>query len=214
MSAAAALAFLQQQSGISVCQIADAMGTSVEVDISLRPLDTSFRICAPAFTVQCEPDDNLTLHHALYLAHPGEALVVSVSGESRAALWGELMSVSAQARGLVGTIVDGAVRDPVEIAALGYPVFARTISPRRAGKDAYGSLNEAIRCGSLTVHAGDIVVGDANGILVFPPCQLEEVLRASLEVVRKELALKQQLSEGRTLFEIAQLAVPEEEPKS
>ena len=89
-------------------------------------------------TVFCPIDDNLTLHHALQLARPGEVLVVSGGRHYSAVLWGELMSTSARARGLAGTIIDGAARDLLELKAIGYPVFARAIMPRRANKEKYG----------------------------------------------------------------------------
>jgi 4-hydroxy-4-methyl-2-oxoglutarate aldolase len=196
---------LRQLAQVSLCQIADAGGASLPVDTEIRPLHPAFRICAPARTVLCPPDDNLTVHHALHVASPGEALVVSGSGGNTTALWGELMSISAQTRGLVGTIIDGPARDPVEIAELGYPVFARSIRPRRAAKDRYGSVGEPIRCGALAINNGDIVVADSNGMLVFPEHRLAEVVERALAVARREMELKQQFRAGRTYFELADL---------
>jgi len=204
---------LQELGQISVCQIADAVGNSLAVDATIRPLDMSFRICAPTFTVLCPADDNLTLHHALHVAKPGQVLMVSGSGGHKAALWGELMSISAQSRGLFGTIIDGPARDPLEIAALKYPVFARYIQPRRATKERYGKIGEPIQFGELTVSSGDIVVADCNGIVAFPADRLAEVLEQALVVVRKEADLKEILSAGKSYFELAGLSslVPSEQ---
>ena len=206
MSTSRQLGLLQQLARISVCQIADGAGNSIAVDTSIRPLDPSFRICARARTVVCPPDDNLTLHHALHIAEPGETLVVNGSGGDQAALWGELMSISAQARGLAGTIIDGPARDPLEIAGLRYPVFARSVRPRRASKDSYGSVGEPIRCGSLSLATGDVVVADCNGMIAFSHEQLPEVLEQALKVVQKETELKGQLRAGITIFDLAGLA--------
>jgi 4-hydroxy-4-methyl-2-oxoglutarate aldolase len=182
----------------------------VAVDTQIRPLDSTFRICGPACTVLCRPDDNLTLHHALYLASPGQVLVVSGSGGDGAALWGELMSISAQSRGLVGTIIDGPARDLMEIAQLKYPVFARSICPRRASKHRYGAIGEPIQFGSLVINDGDIVVADCNGVVVFSPNTLAEVVEQTLALTRKEAELKETLRGGQTYFELAGLhsAVP------
>jgi 4-hydroxy-4-methyl-2-oxoglutarate aldolase len=197
---------LQQLGQISVCQIADGVGRSLAVDARVRPLDISFHICAPAYTVLCPPDDNLTLHHALHAATPGQVLVVSGSGGDTAALWGELMSISAQSRGLSGTIIDGPARDPLEIAALKYPVFARSIRPRRASKERYGRIGGPIQFGDMTVHYGDIVVADCNGVVSFPPSRLAAVVDQALAVVRKEAELKEAFRAGQTYFALAGLS--------
>jgi len=197
---------LQELAQMSVCQIADARGRSLALNAQIRPLDPSFRICAPAYTVICPPDDNLTLHHALHVAKPGCVLVVSGSGGDTAALWGELMSVSAQARGLGGTIIDGPARDPMEIAALKYPVFARSISPRRANKERYGSVGATVKLGAVVVNNDDIVVADCNGIAAFPPNLLVEVLEQARAVFLKEAELKQAFLSGQTYFELAGLS--------
>ncbi|MFN8007322.1 MAG: RraA family protein [Terriglobia bacterium] len=167
---------LKQFKKISVCQIIDALGPSLEFENEIRPMRSKFRICGPALTVLCAADDNLTLHHALHSAKPGDVLVVSGGGSCQAALWGELMSTSARGRGLAGTIVDGAVRDLLELRAIGYPVFARAIVPRRATKEKYGNIGAPIRCGKLQVNSGDIIFADANGITAIPPDKLEETL--------------------------------------
>lgn len=196
---------LSQLASISVCQISDGC-PSLPVEIEIRPLDPRFRVCAPAFTVLCQPDDNLTVHHALHVAEPGEVLMVAGSGGGKAAFWGEIMSISAHARGLKGTLIDGPARDPLEIAELKYPVFARSICPRRADKSHYGSIREPIQWGNLSVNPGDIVVADCNGVLVFPQNQLRQVLDQALAVVRKEADLKETMRTGKTFFELASLS--------
>jgi 4-hydroxy-4-methyl-2-oxoglutarate aldolase len=200
------LSLLEQLATVSLCQIADACGASVMLDTALQPLDRSFRVCGPAYTVVCPADDNLTLHHALHLASPGQILVVSGSGGNKAALWGELMSISAQARGLKGTIIDGPARDPQEIAALKYPVFARSIRARRASKERYGSIGQRISLSTITVQNGDIVVADCHGLAVFPQEMLPGVVEQSLAIARKERELKQILRGGQTLFEFAHMS--------
>lgn len=197
---------LRQLAQMSVCQIADARGPSLAFDTAIRPLDPSFRICALACTVLCPANDNLTLHHALHMAMPGHVLIVSGSGSDKAAFWGELMSVSAQARGLSGTIIDGPARDPLEIAALKYPVFARSICPRRANKERYGSVGAPVKIGGLLVNDGDVVVADCNGILAFPSRILAEIVEESHAVARKEAELKDVFRSGQTYFELAGLS--------
>ncbi len=187
---------------LSVCNLADALGPSCLIETGIHPLDPRFRICGIAFTVECVPGDNLTLHHALHASQADDVLVVGGSMNSNVALWGELMSMSAQSKGLGGTIVDGPVRDPLEIGALGYPVFSRAIEPRRAAKETYGRLNVPIRLGNISVSPQDVILADANGIICISRARMEEVAQLASDVVKKESIVKEQIHSGRTIFEI------------
>lgn len=189
----------------TVCQLADALGSSCSVETSLLPIDSAFRICGPALTVECAPGDNLTVHHALHLAQPGDVLVVAGSPNCDGALWGELMSISAQSKGLVGTIIDGPARDPMEIRHLGYPVFCRRFNPRRAAKEMYGRMNVPIRIGALSICPKDIVVADANGIVSIPLARADETIELASEVGQKEDKIKNQILSGYTIFDIFNL---------
>lgn len=189
----------------TVCQLADALGPSYSVETSILPIASRFRICGPALTVECASGDNLTVHHALHLAQPGDVLLVGGSPDSDGALWGELMSISAQAKGLAGTIVDGPVRDPVEIRELGYPVFCRHFNPRRAAKETYGNINIPIQVGTLLIRPGDLVLADANGIASIPSDRAQEAVALASEIVRKENQVKDEIRLGRTIFDIFNL---------
>lgn len=189
----------------SICQLADALGSSCPVETGIRPIDLRSRMCGSAFTVKCAPGDNLTLHHALHLAQPGDAIIVASSASGDGALWGELMSFSARAKCLAGTIVDGPVRDPVEIQELGYPVFCREFNPHRAAKEMYGYVNVPLRIGNISVHPGDFVLADANGIMCIPFKRLHEAVRLASEVVQKETEIKDSIRLGRSIFEVLDL---------
>jgi 4-hydroxy-4-methyl-2-oxoglutarate aldolase len=202
MQASDMIAELRQ---FTVCQLSDALGASCSIETSILPIDPQFRICGPALTVECAPGDNLTVHHALHLAQPGDVLIVGGSPNCDAALWGELMSISAQSKGVAGTIVDGPVRDPLEIRMLGYPVFCRDFNPRRATKEAYGRINVSVRIGTLSISPKDFVLADANGIASIPHARVREAIDSASEVVRKENKVKYEILAGRTIFEIFNL---------
>ncbi len=202
MRASDAIAELRQ---FSVCQVSDALGPSFPIETSIRPIDLQFRICGSALTVEGAPGDNLTVHYALHVAQPGDVLIVSGSSNGEAALWGELMSISAQSKGMAGTIVDGAVRDPVEIRALGYPVFCRHLNPRRATKETYGRINVPIQIGTLSISAEDFVLADANGIVSIPPTHAQEAISLASEVASQENKAKSEILSGRTLFDLFNL---------
>lgn len=202
MQASEAIAKLRQ---FSVCQISDALGPSCSIETSLLAIDPTIRICGPALTVECAPGDNLTVHHALHLACPGDVLVVACSSRCGGALWGELMSMSAQAKGVAGTIVDGAVRDSLETRTLGYPVFCRSFDPRRASKEIYGRINIPIRIGTLTIAPKDILLADSNGIVSIAQSRLDEAVELTSKVAKKENDIKNEIRSGRTIFEIFNL---------
>lgn len=189
----------------NVCQLADALGPACFIETSVRPIDLKFRICGPALTVQCAPDDNLTVHYALHVAQPGDVLVVGGAPSSNGALWGELMSICAQSKCLAGTMIDGPVRDPVEIQSLGYPVFCRNLNPRRAAKENSGHINVSLRFGNLSVQPGDLMLADANGIICIECSKVQEAIDLASQIVQKETNIKEQLRLDRTTFEILEL---------
>ena len=189
----------------SVCQFMDGLGGSYPVETAIRPVDRGFRIFGSALTVECSPGDNLTLHHALHIAQPGDVLVVTGSPDFNVGLWGELMSISARSKGLAGTIIDGTVRDPLEIRSLGYPVFCRNINPSRAKKEVYGRINIPVRIGTISINPGDVVLADANGIISIAFDRAKEACQLASEVAKKENGIKDQIRSGRTLFDIFNL---------
>lgn len=204
---------LERLGSFSVSQISDALGFSHPVETGIRPVDLTFRICGRALTVLCEPDDNLAVLHALDEAQKGDVLVISCSAAGGTAVWGELLSLAAQFRGLAGTIVDGAVRDVLEIRAMGYPVFSRHTSARRARKEKSGVHNIPVRCGAIVVRPGEIICADANGILAVPASAIQDVLVKVAELSRKESDIKQQLLDGVAIVDILNLERPIQTPR-
>jgi 4-hydroxy-4-methyl-2-oxoglutarate aldolase len=193
---------LDRLRGFSVSQISDALGPSHPVESRLRPLDAMFRICGNARTALCEPDDNLAVLHALEEAQKGDVLVISCSPRDNSAVWGELLSLEAQSKGLAGTIVDGAVRDVSEFAVIGYPVFSLCNHARRARRERHGEQNVPVRCGSIVIRPGDVVAADIDGILAIPASEVEGVLRKVTEVSSKESDIKERISRGVGILEI------------
>ena len=193
---------LERLRGFSVSQISDALGPLHPVESRIRPVDPMFRICGNARTALCDPDDNLAVLHALAEAQKGDVLVISCSPHDNSAVWGELLSLEALSKGLAGTIVDGAVRDVSEFAAIGYPVFSRSNHARRARKDGHGEHNVPVRCGSIVIRPGDVVVADIDGILAISASEVEGILRKVMEVFNKESDIKEQISRGVGIVEI------------
>lgn len=135
---------------------------------SIRPLDTAWRVCGRAFTVDMAPGHNIWIHRAVYTAQPGDVLVVSTGGGVEFGYWGDILTTAAMEAGLAGLVIDGCVRDSAELLALGWPVFSRGLCVRGTGKDAElgGGLGAPIDLGGCPVRTGDILIGDRDGIVV------------------------------------------------
>jgi 4-hydroxy-4-methyl-2-oxoglutarate aldolase len=171
---------------------------------AIKPVAPSFRVCGPAVTVHSPGGDNLWLHRAIYVAQPGDVLVVHVSAAYDFGYWGEIMSCAAKARGLAGLVIDGCVRDGAILADFGLPVFARGLCIRGTGKDfgARGWINFPTLFDDLTVHAGDMVVGDTDGVVVVPHARAAEVVQAAQAREAKESAVLERLRAGERTIEL------------
>jgi regulator of RNase E activity RraA len=136
-------------------------------------------MAGPAFTVHTRPGDNLVVHKALDIARPGEILVIAAGGATDRAILGGLMGKYAATRGIAGIVVDGAVRDRIELAEAAPPVFARGLSHLGPYKSGPGALRGAIAVGGVVINDGDLIVGDENGIAVIPRDRREEIITAA-----------------------------------
>ena len=171
--------------GLASSTLADAMGRFNFMDPAIQSR-SSLLLCGPAVTVNARPADNLMVHKALQVATPGDIVVVNTGGNTTSAVFGELMCHTASSAGLGGIVVDGAIRDVEGITRLGFPAFSRTVSPGSCDKDGPGEINVPISCGGTGVAPGDIVVGDADGVVVVPRGDAEVVLRLVAALMTRE----------------------------
>jgi 4-hydroxy-4-methyl-2-oxoglutarate aldolase len=171
---------------------------------AIKPVAPAFRICGPAVTVQSPGGDNLWLHRALYIAEPGDVLVVHVSGAHDFGYWGEIMSAAANARQLGGLVIDGCVRDGAVLADFGFPVFARGLCIRGTGKDfgARGWINHPVLFDDLVVHAGDLIVGDTDGLVALPRARAAEIVQFAQTREAKEAGIVQRIQDGERTLEV------------
>jgi regulator of RNase E activity RraA len=140
--------------------------------------DPALRILGPACTVKVYPGDNLMVHKSLDVAKPGDVVVVDTSASSLTAVLGDLVSTKARHRGISGFVVDGLIRDLPAIRGLGdFPVFARGVTPIGPLHRGPGELNYPISAGGIVVQPGDIVIGDANGVVIVPQELAPEMVR-------------------------------------
>ena len=189
---------------LSSATVHEAGGKIGVVPPAIKPVHPHFRVCGPAVTVHSPPGDNLWLHYAIYVAQPGDVLVVDCQGAYDHGYWGEVMSTAAKARHLGGLVIDGGVRDYLLLDEVGFPVFARGQCIRGTGKDkaAIGWINAPVLFGNLTVNPGDLVIGDNDGVVVVPQEDAEAVIAASEARDGEELDICRRLVSGETTLDI------------
>jgi regulator of RNase E activity RraA len=152
-----------------VADVSDAVGQLYTMDTSIRPLYKPMkRLVGLALTVKAVPGDNLTVHGALNMAQAGDVLVVDWRGYTEGCGTGAGSMMPPISRGLAGVIVDGGWRDIIELQAIDFPIFGTAISPFSPPKSRPGEINVPVACGGVVVHAGDVIVGDEEGVVVVP----------------------------------------------
>ena len=183
---------VQAFKAIPVAAIGDAMSRNVGA-IGLRQYHARLEavLCGPAVTVRVRPGDNLMIHKALMMVQPGDVLVIDGGGDVSQALVGGLMRTTCLARGLGGLVIDGAIRDLCEWAQDGMPIFARGHTHRGPSKDGPGEINVPVACAGLAVLPGDLIVGDADGVIAVPASEAAEVLRRSQAHLAKEAVIRE-----------------------
>jgi 4-hydroxy-4-methyl-2-oxoglutarate aldolase len=168
--------------------LSDVGGRRGTMNSRVQALHPSMKVVGPAFTVEVRPGDNLMFHVALALAQPGDVIVVDGKGDDTCALFGELMAAQAEAAGLAGFVVDAASRDSDVLAGGTFPLFAAGRNPCGPTKGLPGKISIPIAVAGVSVHPGDLVVGDADGVVIVP----REQVQAVLDAAEQKLALEKQ----------------------
>ena len=162
---------------------------------ALRP---RMQVAGPALTVEVRPGDNLMIHAAMAMAKPGDVLVIDGKGDQTSALMGTIMMTACRQLGIAGVIVDGAVRDSLEIDEMDFPVFSVGTNPNGPTKNIGGRIGHPISCGGVSVKAGDFVLADADGIVVVERDQLAQLIPAAHKKVEDEAKRIAQIQQGQT----------------
>lgn len=196
---------VDQLAAFPVALIGDAMGRYGCMEYMIKPLHEQFRIAGPAVTVQTYRADNLMLHKALEMAEENDIIVVDGGGICDTGLWGALMSRMAVKKKIGGIVLDGGARDRLEIIEMGFPVFCKAVSPMGGFKASPGSVNTTITCGRVSVSPGDVIIGDADGVVVVPGRIAAEILQKAQEVQKKEAEIIKNMEAGESLYNLLKL---------
>ncbi|WOP16877.1 RraA family protein [Ottowia sp. SB7-C50] len=178
--------------------LSDVAGRRGTMHARVAPVHHTMAVAGPAFTVEVRPGDNLMIHAAIALAKPGDVLVIDGKGDQTAALMGTLMLSACKKLGLAGVVVDGAIRDRLELLELGFPVFSAGFNPAGPTKFVPGRINHPISVGGAVVNPGDLVVGDADGVVVIERAKAPAMLALAVKKVADEAARLDAISRGDT----------------
>jgi regulator of RNase E activity RraA len=189
------------------CVVADAQERAGVMHSYITPLTNDARFVGPALTVRLEPGNQVDCLDALAVAQEGDVIVVDAAGETETSIWGGLMAGLCNMKGVVGAVVDGAIRDTDEIRDLGFFIFSKAIVPRSTHTQYSGrmepiEINVPIQCAGVVVNPGDIVLGDEIGVTVVPLEQAAQILEKAREQADKEEQTRARIREGKSVEEL------------
>ncbi|WP_137111359.1 RraA family protein [Rhodobacter sp. SY28-1] len=191
---------------LGTATVGEAWPAARLVAAPIRPLSPGMTLAGTALPVRCRPGDNLALHLAIAEARPGDVLVVDYGGSLESGPFGEIMALACQKRGIAGMVIDGAVRDSAQIAELGFPVFARGLNIRGTVKQDAGRIGAPVTLAGVEIAADDLVLADADAILVLKARDLAPALAAAQSRAEREARMMERLRAGETTLSILGLS--------
>ena len=189
---------VRQASAFQPAILADVAGRRGALHGRIQALRHRMKLAGSALTVEVRPGDNLMIHAAIALAKPGDVLVIDGKGDRSAALMGTIMMNACRQVGIAGVVIDGAVRDSAEIDEMDFPVFSVGTNPNGPTKLASGRIGHPVSAGGVTVRSGDLVVADADGVVIVERERVEVLLQSSVQKVADEAARIEAIARGDT----------------
>jgi 4-hydroxy-4-methyl-2-oxoglutarate aldolase len=187
---------------LGVATVHEAAGRTGVVDLPLTRVVPGSRVAGPARTALCMPGDNTMVHALVAHATPGDVLVLTSAEPAPVAFVGDLLATQAEAQGVAGILVDGAVRDLDELAELGLPIWTRFVRAQGATKGDVGKLDVPVVVGGAEIRPGDLVVMDCDGAVVVPADRVDEILPAARERAERETAVRQRYRDGDLSYDL------------
>ena len=190
---------VKQAAGFQAAILADVAGRRGTMHGRIAPVSPEMKCAGPAFTIEVRPGDNLMIHTAMTMARPGDILVIDGKGDRTCALMGAIMINACKQLKIGGVVIDAAIRDSLELRELGFPVFAVGANPNGPTKFVPGRINWPVSCGDIAVRPGDLVVGDADGVVVIEREKAASMLEPAAKKVADETARIAGIKQGKDL---------------
>ncbi len=196
---------IEALSKFSPATIHEAQGRRGALSSRIKPVDYRMKLCGPAFTVKCAPRDNIMLQLAINYAKPGDIIVVSAGEYEEAGSFGDVLANACLAKGIGGLVTDTGVRDTLQLRDLGFPVFSFSICIKGTVKETIAAVNDTIIIGDEIVNPGDIIVGDADGLVVVRRADAQESARLSQIREDAEAGFIEAYKQGKSVIEVSNL---------
>jgi 4-hydroxy-4-methyl-2-oxoglutarate aldolase len=190
---------VKQAAQFQAAILADVAGRRGTMHGRIAPVSPEMKCAGPAFTVEVRPGDNLMIHTAMTMAKPGDILVIDGKGDRTCALMGAIMINACKQLKIGGVVIDAAIRDSLELRELGFPVFAVGANPNGPTKFVPGRINWPVSCGDIAVYPGDLIVGDADGVVVIERQKAASLLDPAAKKVADETSRIAGIKQGKDL---------------
>ncbi|BCW17727.1 methyltransferase [Arthrobacter sp. NtRootA9] len=196
---------IERLSKFSSATVHEAQGRKGALSSRIKPIDRGMSFCGPAVTVVCAPRDNLMLQVAIHYAQKGDVVLVSAGEYEEAGTFGDVLGNAMKAKGVAAMVTDSGVRDTKDLIELGLPVFSGSVCIKGTVKETIGPINHPLVFGDEIVYPGDVLLGDADGVVVVRKDEIEEVIKLSQARVDAEDELIRLYKAGGTTIELCKL---------